>query len=272
MPEHRPAADVDLSALVKAKGLGEPRATYLPDRQPSWSDRPASSKAGAVIAGAIVLSIVAVLLASAPVFAVILIVILAGMAGIGVVRNRGAAARMQGRELRLFEHGLVNVGVGKQTPAAIRWDEASVLQDITRHVRNGATAHVTYLYKLSCPSGTQTAISGIDGGIGGIERPREWGTEIQRAVTSAQLPGAVAALERGEDLSFGDITVNRDGISARGKSVPWGQLQEIQVKDGYVSLKQAGQWRSLSTTPVKNIANYFVFEALAERMGMMSRP
>src|SRR5437588_659394 len=140
---------VDLSALVGAKQLGAHRATYLPFRRPSWSARPASSKARTLIGGGVVLLIVAVLTAKVPVFGIILIVILGGIAAVSIPRNRRVEARMQGRELRFYEHGLINVGVGKEGPAAIRWDEASVLQDVTRHVRNGAHTHTTFLYKLS---------------------------------------------------------------------------------------------------------------------------
>jgi hypothetical protein len=267
MSEQGPAAaGADLSALVYGRGLGAHRATYRPYRRPPWSEQPASAKAPALIAGGFALLIVVVLAVQAPVFAVFVVVAVAVIAAIRVPRNRRAEARMVGRELRFYEHGLINIGVGQAGPAVIRWDEASVLQDVTRHLRNGSHTHTTYLYKLSSPDGTQTAVSGIIGGVGGMERPEEWGNAIQSAVTSAQLPRAAAALGRGETVAFGDITVGRDGISAQGKYVGWDQLQEIRVKDGYVSLKVAGRWRSLSTTAVSSIPNYFVFHALAERM------
>jgi len=271
--EQRPAAvGVNLSALVGRKGLGAHRATFLPFQRATWSERPASAKARVLIPVGLVLLFVVVLTAVAPAFGIGLFVVLAAMGAISIPRNRRAETRMHGRELHFYEHGLINVGVGTAGPAAIRWDEAAVLQNITRHTRNGSYTHTTYLYTISSPDGTQTAISGINGGIGGMERPEVWGQAIQQAVTSAQLPRAAAALERGETLSFGDMSVNRDSISARGKSVTWGELQEIRVNAGYVSLKVAGKWRSLSTTAVSSIPNYFVFYALAERMLAASQP
>ncbi|MBL1119780.1 hypothetical protein JK364_46870 [Streptomyces sp. 110] len=266
----------DLSAVADGKHLGKLRTTYRPYQRPPWSERPASAKAGTLIGGGIsaaaVLLITVAITTAAPVAGVILIVILVCVALLGISRRRGVQERMQGRELHFYENGLVNVGVGNKGPAAIRWDEASVLQDIVRHTRNGALTHTTYLYTLTAPDGTHTKISGIIGGIGGMERPEEWGRAIQQLVTTAQVPRSTVALDRGETLSFGDIRVSRDGIAAKGNSVAWSQLQEIRVKDGYVSLRVAGKWRALTTTAVASIPNYFVFLALAERMRAAGRP
>lgn len=266
----------DLTALAEGKGLGEPRATYRPYQRPPWSERPASAKAGTLVGGgiaAVIVLVIAVAITSAaPAAGAVLFVVLAGIVALGIARRRGVEQRMQGRELHFYAHGLVNVGVGSEAPAVIRWDEASVLQDIVRHTRNGVASHTTYLYTLTAPDGTRTRISGIIGGIGGMERPEEWGKAIQERVTAAQLPRCAAALERGETLAFGDISVSRDGIAAKGgDAVAWSQLQEIRVKDGFLSLRVAGRWRALTTTAVARIPNFFVFIALAEHLRSASR-
>ncbi len=265
----------DLLAVAEGRQLGDLRTTYRPYQRPPWSERPASAKAGTLIGGgisaAVVLFIVMAIITTAPAAGVILIVILVGIVALSIVRKHGVQERMQGRELQLYSHGLVNVGVGNGAPAAIRWDEASVLQDIVRHTRNGVASHTTYLYTLTAPDGTHTKVSGITGGIGGMGRPEEWGKAIQEHVTTAQLPRCTVALHHGETLAFGDITVSRDGIAAKGDSVAWSQLQEIRVKDGCVSLRVAGRWRALTTTAVARIPNFFVFLALAERMRAAAR-
>ncbi|MEV5703522.1 DUF6585 family protein [Actinoallomurus sp. NPDC052274] len=85
-------------------------------------------------------------------------------------------------------------------------------------------------------------------------------------MTDAQLPGAVAAVQAGQTLTFGDISISREAVWASGKTVPWVQIQEIKVKDGRVSLRVHGKWLSLTTTMVRSIPNFFVFYALAERL------
>ncbi|WP_435172561.1 DUF6585 family protein [Actinacidiphila sp. bgisy145] len=265
----------DPATIAAHKQLGVLRTTYRPYRRPSWSERSTSDKATTLALAALpvgfVLLVLVALVVSVPAVGGVLLVVVVVIVLLGASRRRRVAQRMQGRELHFYEHGLVNVGVGNEPPAAIRWDEASVLQDIVRHTRNGSTSHTTYLYTLSAPDGTHTKISGIVGGIGGMERPQEWGQALQKQVTAAQLPRYTRALERGEALTFGDITVSWDGITSHRNAVGWAQLQEIRVKDGYVSLRVAGKWRSLSTTAVAAIPNCFVFLALAERMRAAAR-
>ncbi|BBA98827.1 hypothetical protein RVR_5172 [Actinacidiphila reveromycinica] len=271
----------DPSTAASAKQLGALRTTYRPDRRPTWSQRPASAKAAGVIGGgaAVVAAVAAVVVATAaaPVAGAALLVVPAGAVALGVAGGRGGRRRPRGGELHFYEHGLVNVGAGRAGPAAVRWDEASVLQDVVRHTRHGSVTRTTYLYTLSAPDGTRTEISGVAGvagvagGSGGTERPQEWGRAIQDQVIAAQLPGCTAALQRGETLAFGDVKVSWDGIVATGEPVAWSRLQEIRVKDGLVHLRVGGKWRALTGTAVARIPNHCVFLALAERMRAAAR-
>lgn len=85
-------------------------------------------------------------------------------------------------------------------------------------------------------------------------------------MTNAQLPKAVTALQNGQRLSFGPIWLTATEVGSGEKSVPWAQIEEISIKEGWVQLKVAGRWRSLSTTAVSSIANFFVFHSLAEHL------
>lgn len=174
---------------------------------------------------------------------------------IAFVANRNR--QKEGQQLHLFEHGLVCVGRGGNITVR-RWDSTTVYQDIVRRYRNGTYVGTTYLYRLIDPDG------GTLGLAGGFHRPEEWGPAIQRFVTDAQLPHAAAAIQAGRTLSFGDISLDQETVSASGKSVPWRRIQEIKVKDGRVSLRVEGKWFALTTTMVRSIPNFFVFHALAE--------
>ncbi|WP_414169335.1 DUF6585 family protein [Streptoverticillium reticulum] len=73
-------------------------------------------------------------------------------------------------------------------------------------------------------------------------------------------------LDAGQRLDFGPLCLTAAEIGSGGKSVPWQQVEEIAVRDGYVKLRVAGRWSSLTVTPVRLIPNFFVFRALADRI------
>ncbi|MBO2445605.1 hypothetical protein J4573_00730 [Actinomadura barringtoniae] len=174
-------------------------------------------------------------------------------------RNQNVGRRRANSELHLYDQGLVVVLNGDLV-RAFRWDTVTVLQEIVRHHRNGVHMYTTYAYTMSDANGPDMILKG------GFPRPDEWGPAIQDAVTRAQLPNAITALREGRTLSFGDIQLAHDAVTARGKSVPWSQIDETRVKDGQVSLKVAGKWRSLTTTPVSRIPNFLIFYAVAEEL------
>lgn len=179
------------------------------------------------------------------------------MASFHYLRGRSVGLGFKGAHLSLYEHGLV-VQSGAHA-SVFRWDTVLVLQDIVRVTSSYAPGQVvTRRYHLTDPSGTMYRLTG------GFLSPQQWGPAIQNAVTEAQLPGAWAAIKAGRTLTFGPIALSGANVTARGESVPWAQIQAIKVDRGFVSLKVAGRWRSLTTTPVNGIPNFFVFHELAE--------
>ncbi|WP_414167755.1 DUF6585 family protein [Streptoverticillium reticulum] len=87
----------------------------------------------------------------------------------------------------------------------------------------------------------------------------EWVPEIQRAVTDAQLPLALARLGEGERLAFGDIWLTREGIGFGETSARWSQVQRIEIRDDAVVIGTAET--AASATP-----NLFVLRALVEHL------
>ncbi|GLY79758.1 DUF6585 family protein [Actinoallomurus iriomotensis] len=247
----------DVSARISEAAhrarLGGHRATYPATLMPKGR-----LTVGGVVAGvALVLALIG--LATGVVFLTILGLIFAVVFGFQFGRIALLNQKKEGQRLLLFEHGLVCVGVGGRIHVR-RWDSTTVYQNTVRHYRNGGYVRTTYSYRLIDPAGETLGLAG------GFHRPEEWGKAIQQAVTDAQLPRAVATIQSGGTLSFGDISLNRETVSASGKSVPWRRIQEIKVKDGQVSLRVEGKWLSLTRTMVRSIPNFFVFYALAERL------
>ncbi len=91
-----------------------------------------------------------------------------------------------------------------------------------------------------------------------------WGPEVRQAVTCAQLPRAVAALDAGERLTFGDIWLTREMTGSRKVFVRWSQVQRIEIRNGTIELSTAGKRHALG--PASEIPNLFVFCAVVERI------
>ncbi|MCU1646817.1 MAG: hypothetical protein JWN03_7092 [Nocardia sp.] len=165
-------------------------------------------------------------------------------------------------KLSLFEHGVVILG--RAETSVFRWDTVTVLQDIVRtsHRMYGTETGVsmTYRYQLTDPGGNNYLVTGD------FTDAAQWGPAIQDRVTAAQLPGALAAADAGQTLTFGSIMVNRNAVTAHGQSVPWSDIQELRVQKGFISIRVAGQWLSLTKVTVSAIPNVFVFLEIAERL------
>lgn len=176
-----------------------------------------------------------------------------------IARYSRAADRNEGSRLDLYERGLTITHRGHVR--AVRYADTDVLQNIIRHTRNGMTTRISYAYTVTDTTGEDVILRG------GFAGPEEWGPAIQRAVTVARFPRALAQLEAGQRLDFGPLWMTASEIGSGGTSVPWQQVEEITVKDGYVKLRVAGRWSSLTATSVRLIPNFFVFRALADRFG-----
>ncbi|MFF4405855.1 DUF6585 family protein [Streptomyces sp. NPDC001262] len=176
---------------------------------------------------------------------------------IALARYGRAADRNEGSRLDLYERGFTSAHRGHVR--AVRYADTDVLQDNIRHTYHGMTTKISYAYTVTDTTGERVTLRG------GFADPQEWGPAIQRAVTVARFPQALARLDAGQRLDFGPLWMTAAEIGSGGKSVPWQQVEEIAVQDGYVKVRVAGRWSSLTMTPVRRIPNLFVFRALADR-------
>ncbi|MFV8126984.1 DUF6585 family protein [Streptomyces syringium] len=162
-------------------------------------------------------------------------------------------------QLQLFDQGLIVVDSDGQ-PTACRWDALLVRQKVVDHYHYSVLQGRSHAYTLKGPDGETLLHPGV------IAHPEHWGPAIQDAVTETQLPVALAAVRRGETVSFGDISVSRDTVTAYGRSVTWEQIQQVTVEAGILSLNVAEKRRPLTSMKVSQIPNFFVFHALAEHL------
>ncbi|HZN71189.1 MAG TPA: DUF6585 family protein [Micromonosporaceae bacterium] len=177
--------------------------------------------------------------------------------GIGLVflylafRTPNLSKKQAAKNINLFQGGLV-VADGSGPVSVYRWDAMTVLQEITRRYVNGVYVGTTYKYTLLGADGGTTKLTEF------YSKPEEWGPLIQREVTVAQLPRVMETIGRGGTCRFGDLAINRDGLSIGERALGWPEIQEIDVASGYLRIKKTGKFLR-STQPVSKIPNFFVF-------------
>lgn len=121
-------------------------------------------------------------------------------------------------------------------------------------------------YDFAC---TLTDVQGVrvllHGGPGRDDGARWW-SEIRRGVTRAQLSTALAALSRGERLTFGDVWLTGECLGYGEVRVRWPQIRRVRFREGAVELDVDGAWHVLGSG-ASGIPNAFVLRALVESLG-----
>ncbi len=169
------------------------------------------------------------------------------------------------RRLYLYEQGFV-LAERPDDPQVFRWDDIrTVYQRIVSQRTYGVETARTYLYTVTRRDGRTVKLTQFWAEIAQL------GPHVNTCVSTALLPGAVAAIRHGQSLDFGDMTVNATGIAGRRKSVAWREISQVQIANGYVRVGIAGKFFSLSTTAASNIPNLPLFFALTDELRKQSR-
>lgn len=229
----------EVADFAAARGLGELRATFLPKR---------------MTAGRKFAFVVLVPLG-------LLMFIVPGLWFIWLALQTPNFSRKQAaKRLYLFDHGLV-VSESAGPAGCVRWDQATVYQDVTRHYQTGVYVTTSYIYTLTNPDGSTLKVTQF------FDGPQVWGPAIQQAVTQAQLPAVLGALKQGQTVRFGDIAVNSAGVSTpkRGE-VAWAEIEGVSVFQGGVTLRKGGKRLPWSTQKVKDIPNFLLFMAAVDQL------
>ncbi|MFD8978337.1 DUF6585 family protein [Streptomyces sp. NPDC059564] len=226
----------EVVALAASEGLGELRASFLPKRMGAGR-----------IAGLAFFSLFG-----------LLVFVLPGLLFIWQLLQAPNFNRKQAaKRIHCFEHGLIVSD--RSGPVAVRWDSASVLQQITERYANGVYVGTSYLYTLFKRDGSTIELTGF------YANPEVWGAAIQHEITRAQLPGVLDLLSRGGTAHFCDIAVNAGGMAtAKRGTLPWSEVQRVEVKNGMVFVEKAGKLLPWSNTPVRKVPNFFMFLAVVD--------
>ncbi|WMX43837.1 hypothetical protein RGF97_01720 [Streptomyces roseicoloratus] len=147
-------------------------------------------------------------------------------------------------------------------------------QDVTRTYVNGGYTGTHYAYRLL--TGGRHGVT-----VGGflneetVARPtdsqiRELAQIVLDETVRRALPPAVAALEAGERVAFGEVAVDGRGIALPSGTAPWERVRDCEWRgDGLVVVRTAGAGRW--AREAKDIPDFPVFWALVRELFPQAR-
>ncbi len=187
------------------------------------------------------------------------LVILVGFYFLWLAFQSSLNPRQAAKRVYVFDHGFMTVNhAGPES--TYRWDRiSSVYQEITVNYSNGIKTGTTYVYTIIRDDDVQTKLTHFYDDIARL------GRLVCDQVARTHLPAVEAKLSRGENVQFGDVSIGRPGIAIRKGIVPWPEVEAVNVREGYVSIKRAGKWMAAGGTPAKKIPNLYLFLHLADR-------
>ncbi|MFD3593471.1 DUF6585 family protein [Nocardia sp. NPDC058640] len=158
--------------------------------------------------------------------------------------------------LDLFDHGVVHCLRGQ--PRAVRYD-ATRLFERTQPRRHSTTGEKVVTLTLTGSDGDEIEVTEM------YEGQRAWAPAIRAAVLVSQLPTALATIESGRRVEFGDLWLTATEVGDRKKRVPIAELTATSVILDDILFIEAGR-RKLNGSVISKTPNYVVFRALLNHL------
>jgi hypothetical protein len=172
--------------------------------------------------------------------------------GVGGIRR---IWRTRGLRVLVFEEGLARLQGG--SIEALRWED----------IRTVRRASLTGSERTGMAPARKLILTGADGrefefdeGLSGLRELREL---VEQRTLPHLFPAALDAWEAGEQVSFGKIDVERDGLRC-GRLLAWAECENVEVAHGMVTVKAAGAWLAFCKVPLQDLYNVHVLFALTE--------
>lgn len=161
----------------------------------------------------------------------------------------------RGAHAQLFERGFVIARAGKTTSAS--WEDiTSVTQRVVQSRYYGIPVWTSHTYNVTLANGEKLRITDAFGKVGKL------GDSIQRMSANALLPRAIAAYHSGATLPFGQLSVSQAGISNGKETMPWSDLNQLLLMNGYVTITRKGKRLRWASARISKTPNVYVLTAL----------
>ena len=147
-----------------------------------------------------------------------------------------------------------------------RWnDVAAVWQQVTRHYAHGVYMSTTHTYTVQRRDGKKFVFRDE------LLDVEKLGNTIQAEVTKRLLPRAVETYNSGGVVNFGKLSLSRQGLSNGKETIPWSQVKEVRLGQGFITVKKEGKWLKWSNVTVASTPNVFVFLSLVDHIVGLTR-
>jgi hypothetical protein len=167
--------------------------------------------------------------------------------------------RAWGLSAQVYTDGFIRTRFNQQE--ICRWDDiVAVWQYVVKRYYNGVYTGTTHTYTIQKRDGTKLK---FDDTLGNVE---QLGNTIQEEVARRLLPLAIAAYNRGEPVPFGKLSLSGQGLSWGDKTLPWSEVQGVQINKGYLTVKKQGKWLRWANISVSQIPNLLVALTLIDRI------
>ncbi len=141
----------------------------------------------------------------------------------------------------------------------MRWDDIEqVWMGILNNVR---LRTIDYSYRIKNNSGEQINFNYNDRAMQNMQQLSD---TIQREVTSRLLPKAINAYNAGNNVTFGLLTVSQNGLGNGKETIPWGEVEEVKLQNGVVTVRKKDKWLNWSSVTVGGTPNIYVFLRLVD--------
>lgn len=169
------------------------------------------------------------------------------------------ALRKQKDRVVVFDTGLVRASGSKNE--VVRWDElATVFQDITHYYRYGVRTRTRHVYTLFTRDNRKVLLTDS------IVNVEALGNTIQQEVTRRLLPQYTQAYNSGGSVTFGRFTLNKAGLSYGGETIPWEQVEAVNINQGRISVRKQGKWLNWAGQNASSVPNLIVFLTLVDQI------
>jgi hypothetical protein len=191
--------------------------------------------------------------------AIVLFIAALILGGFGLIAwIRAIALKNSNLHIYVCDNGLIYT-IGNAAPQPFPWNQVqAVWRSVTRHYRNGIYTGTTFLYTIQRNDGYRIV---LNNNIRGIE---SLGNVISDRITKLLLPQVIQAYTNGQTVSFGALSLNQQGLGNGSEILPWPQVEAVDVKNGFISVKRQGAWLRWSRVAAADIPNLFVFLALID--------
>ncbi|HEX4206034.1 MAG TPA: DUF6585 family protein [Ktedonobacteraceae bacterium] len=152
-----------------------------------------------------------------------------------------------------FAQGLVHAR--GQAIDAVRWDQIEAVWAKATRSRNS----IQYIY---------TVRRGGDGKTftyrNHLQQVRNLGATIQQRLVQAQMPRVIPAYNAGQNIAFGAVNVNMQGLNNGKEMVPWSEVGSIVNREGTLNIEKDGRLLPWKAIKVANVPNFAVLQALVQ--------